>query len=58
MPSITHQLDANAAWENLALEACDRGIATHGWKDLTIKELRQKWAFLNPICYGDDCYWE
>lgn len=29
-PSITHQFDAGAAWENLALEACDRGIATHG----------------------------
>ena len=28
--SITHQLDAGAAWENLALEASDRGIATHG----------------------------
>ena len=29
-PSITHQFDAGAAWENLALEACGRGIATHG----------------------------
>src|SRR5918992_3969152 len=29
-PSITHQFDAGAAWENLALEASDRGIATHG----------------------------
>lgn len=29
-PSITHQFDAGAAWENLALESCDRGIATHG----------------------------
>src|SRR5215475_5378998 len=29
-PSITHQLDAGAAWENLALEACTRGIVTHG----------------------------
>jgi nitroreductase len=29
-PSITHQFDAGAAWENLALEACDRGIAIHG----------------------------
>jgi nitroreductase len=28
-PSVTHQFDAGAAWENLALEACDRGIATH-----------------------------
>jgi nitroreductase len=29
-PSVTHQLDAGAAWENLALEACFRGIVTHG----------------------------
>ena len=29
-PSITHQFDAGAAWENLALEASDQGIATHG----------------------------
>ncbi len=29
-PSITHQFDAGAAWENLALEACDGGIVTHG----------------------------
>ena len=29
-PSITHQLDVGAAWENLALEACIRGFVTHG----------------------------
>ena len=29
-PSITHQFDAGAAWENLALEASTRGIVTHG----------------------------
>src|ERR671915_2522129 len=28
--SITHHLDAGAAWENLALETSDGGIATHG----------------------------
>jgi nitroreductase len=28
-PSITHQFDAGAAWENLALEASLRGIVTH-----------------------------
>ena len=35
-PSITHQLDAGAAWENLVLEACFRGFVTHGM-DLTIR---------------------
>jgi nitroreductase len=28
-PSVTHQFDAGAAWENLALEAVDLGLATH-----------------------------
>jgi nitroreductase len=29
-PSITHQFDTGAAWENLALEASIRGIVAHG----------------------------
>jgi nitroreductase len=29
-PSITHVLDAGAAWENLALEAARRGLVAHG----------------------------
>ena len=28
--SITHQYDAGAAWENLALEASTRGLVAHG----------------------------
>jgi nitroreductase len=28
--SITHQFDAGAAWESLALEASSRGIVVHG----------------------------
>jgi nitroreductase len=28
--SITHQYDAGAAWENLALEASSRGLVAHG----------------------------
>jgi nitroreductase len=28
--SITHQFDAGAAWENLALEASSRGLVVHG----------------------------
>lgn len=33
--SITHQYDAGAAWENLALEATTRGLVAHGmqWFD-------------------------
>ena len=41
-PSITHQFDAGAAWENLALEASIRGIVGDmECKDLTIKKLEQ-----------------
>jgi len=29
-PSVTHQFDAGAAWENLALEASARGLVAHG----------------------------
>ena len=39
-PSITHQLDAGAAWENLALEASLRGIVTHGMEGFDYKKAR------------------
>ena len=39
-PSITHQFDAGAAWENLALEASDRGIATHGMQGFDYQRAR------------------
>jgi len=41
-PSITHQLDAGAAWENLALEACFRGIVTHGMEGFDYQRTRQE----------------
>ena len=39
-PSITHQFDAGAAWENLALEASLRGIVTHGMEGFDYKKAR------------------
>lgn len=39
-PSITHQFDAGAAWENLALEASNRGIATHGMQGFDYQRAR------------------
>ena len=30
IPSVTHQFDTGAAWENLALEATSRGLVAHG----------------------------
>jgi nitroreductase len=41
-PSITHQLDAGAAWENLALEACFRGLVTHGMEGFDYQRARQE----------------
>jgi nitroreductase len=41
-PSVTHQLDAGAAWENLALEACFRGIVTHGMEGFDYPRARQE----------------
>jgi nitroreductase len=41
-PSVTHQLDAGAAWENLALEACFRGFVTHGMEGFDYQRARQE----------------
>ena len=35
-------LDAGAAWENLALEACFRGIVTHGMEGFDYQRARQE----------------
>ncbi len=39
-PSITHQFDAGAAWENLALEASIRGIVSHGMQGFDYEKAR------------------
>ncbi len=39
--SITHQYDAGAAWENLALEATSRGLVTHGMQGFDYKKARE-----------------
>ena len=41
-PSITHQFDAGAAWENLALEASTRGIVTHGMQGFDYEKTREQ----------------
>ena len=40
-PSITHQFDAGAAWENLALEASIRGIVAHGMQGFDYLKARE-----------------
>jgi hypothetical protein len=51
LPSVTHQSDTGAAWENLALEASSRGLVAHAMagfdydkarKDLDIRKKRSK----------------
>jgi nitroreductase len=38
--SITHQYDAGAAWENLALEASSRGLVAHGMQGFDYEKAR------------------
>lgn len=40
-PAITHQFDAGAAWENLALEATSRELVTHGMQGFDFNEARK-----------------
>jgi nitroreductase len=38
--SITHQFDAGAAWENLAIEASSRGLAVHAMQGFDYEHAR------------------
>ena len=40
-PSITHQFDTGAAWENLALEASHRGLVAHGMEGFDYDKSRE-----------------
>ncbi len=40
-PARTNQFDPGAAWENLALEATFRGIATHGMQGFDYEKARK-----------------
>lgn len=39
-PSITHSLDAGAAWENLCLEGTSRGLVVHGMEGFDYKKAK------------------
>ena len=39
-PSVTHQYDAGAAWENLALEGSARGLVVHGMEGFDYEKAR------------------
>ena len=40
-PSVTHQFDTGAAWENLALEASIRGIVAHAMQGFDYLKARE-----------------
>jgi len=40
-PSRTHAFDAGAAWENLALEACSRGLVAHGMEGFDYEKAKK-----------------
>lgn len=39
-PSVTHQFDAGAAWENLALQGETQGLVTHGMQGFDYDKAR------------------
>ena len=40
-PSVTHQFDAGAAWENLALQGETQGLVTHGMQGFDYEKTRR-----------------
>lgn len=40
-PSITHQFDTGAAWENLAIQAVSQGLVTHGMAGFDYEKARK-----------------
>jgi nitroreductase len=40
-PSVTHQFDAGAAWENLALQGGTEGLVTHGMQGFDYEKARR-----------------
>lgn len=41
-PSVTHQFDAGAAWENLALQGETQGLVTHGMQGFDYERARRE----------------
>lgn len=40
-PSFTHQFDAGAAWENMAIEATSRGLVAHAMEGFNYKKAKK-----------------
>ena len=43
-PSVTHQFDSGAAWENLALQATSQGLVTHAMQGFDYERARKDLA--------------
>src|SRR6476619_6087157 len=56
--SITHQYDAGAAWENLALEATSRGLIAHGMQGFNSKKASGFGKSRRFCCNGYDSNWK
>lgn len=41
-PAVTHSFDTGSAWENLALEAADRGLVAHGMQGFDYEQAREE----------------
>ena len=52
-PSRTHNFDAGAAWENLALEGASRGLVVHGMEGFDYEKARK--ALGIPEDYDVEC---
>jgi len=52
-PSITHNFDAGAAWQNLALEAARKGLVAHGMEGFDYGKARE--ALEIPGDYDVEC---
>ena len=54
-PSVTHQFDAGAAWENLALHGETQGLVTHGIQGFDYEKARRDLsipAAFDVLCDG------
>ena len=56
IPSVTHQFDTGAAWENLALEATSRDLVAHGIAGFEYDKARKDLRYSGWICCSiNDC---
>jgi nitroreductase len=50
-PSVTHQFDAGAAWENFALQAETQGLVTHGMQGFDYEKTRKELQYRKDMTF-------